>query len=107
MVSPRARRQVAQAACVQGLSLRRAALLCTTARFGLRYQSKRRKRDARLAQALRGVAKRYPQWGVPLSRRLFAGSGMAFESQAFPSVCRQHNLDTELQHIRWYFGSVG
>ena len=75
MVSPRARRQEAQAACARGLSRRRAAWVCTTARSGLQYQSKRRKRDARLAPALRGVAKRYPQWGYRLAGGFLRGRG--------------------------------
>ena len=67
MVSPRARRQAAQAACVRGVSQRRAAWLCTTPRSGIRYEATGPRRDARLAKALRGVAHRYPQWGYRLA----------------------------------------
>ena len=67
MVSPRARRHVARAACARGLSQRRAAWLCTTSRSGIRYEATGPHRDRRLAQALRGVAKRYPQWGYRLA----------------------------------------
>lgn len=67
MVSPRARRHVARAACARGLSQRRAAWLCTTPRSGIRYEVTGPHRDRRLAQALRGVAKRYPQWGYRLA----------------------------------------
>lgn len=67
MVSPRARRQAARAACARGLSQRRAAWLCTTPRSGIRYEPTGPHRDRWLAQALRGVAKRYPQWGYRLA----------------------------------------
>lgn len=67
MVSPRARRHAAQAACARGLSQRRAAWLCATPRSGLSYEATGPHRDRRLAQALRGVAKRYPQWGYRLA----------------------------------------
>ncbi|HQU29192.1 MAG TPA: hypothetical protein PKZ24_08520, partial [Nitrospirales bacterium] len=67
VVSPRARRQAARAACARGLSQRRAAWLCTTPRSGIRYEPTGPHRDRWLAQALRGVAKRYPQWGYRLA----------------------------------------
>ena len=89
MVSPRARRQVAQAACARGLSVRRAAWLCTTARSGVRYQLKRPKRDARLAQALRGVAKRYPQWGYRLAGGFLRGRGWRVNLKRVHRIWRQ------------------
>ena len=92
MVSPRARRQVGQAACARGLSQRRAAWLCTTARSGLRYQSKRRQRDARLAQALRGVAKRYPQWGYRLAGGFLRGRGWRVNFKRIHRVWQQCRL---------------
>ncbi|MEO6202829.1 MAG: IS3 family transposase [Nitrospirales bacterium] len=92
MVSPRARRQVAQAACARGLSLRRAAWLCTTARSGMRYQSKRPKRDARLAQALRGVAKRYPQWGYRLAEGFLRRRGWRVNLKRVHRLWRQCGL---------------
>lgn len=58
---------MARAACARGLSLRRAAWLCTTSRSGLGYEAKGPKRDRRLAKALRGVAQRYPQWAYRLA----------------------------------------
>ena len=67
MVSPRARRQAARAVCARGLSCRRAAWLCTTARSGIAYEPKRATQDGRLAKALRGVAQRYPHWGYRLA----------------------------------------
>ena len=92
MVSPRARRQVAQAACARGLSVRRAAWLCTTARSGVRYQLKRPKRDARLAQALRGVAKRYPQWGYRLAEGFLRGRGWRVNLKRVHRIWRQCGL---------------
>jgi len=92
VVSPRARRQVAQAACARGLSLRRAAWLCTTARSGIRYLAKRPKRDARLAQALRGVAKRYPQWGYRLAEGFLRGRGWRVNLKRVHRVWRQCGL---------------
>lgn len=67
MVTPRARRQAVRVACARGVSQRRAAWLCTTPRSGIRYEAKGPRRDARLAQALRGVAHRHPQWGYRLA----------------------------------------
>ena len=92
MVSPRARRQEAQAACARGLSVRRAAWLCTTARSGVRYQLKRSKRDARLAQALRGVAKRYPQWGYRLAEGFLRGRGWRVNLKRVHRIWRQCGL---------------
>lgn len=100
MVSPRARRQVAQAACARGLSLRRAAWLCTTARSGLRYQSKRRNRDARLAQALRGVAKRYPQWGYRLAEGFLRRLGWCVNLKRVHRVWRQCGLQVPTRKPR-------
>lgn len=53
-------------ACQRGLSERRACYLCTTPRSGLRYRSKREKKDRHLSKALKIVAKRYPAWGYRL-----------------------------------------
>lgn len=92
MVSPRARRQVAQAACVRGLSLRRAAWLCTTARSGIGYRAKRPKRDVRLAQALRGVAKRYPQWGYRLAEGFLRSRGWGVNLKRVHRIWRQCGL---------------
>jgi len=92
VVSPRARRQAAQAACARGLSRQRAAWLCTTARSGLQYQAKRRKRDARLAQALRGVAKRYPQWGYRLAGGFLRSRGWRVNLKRVHRVWQQCTL---------------
>jgi len=92
VVSPRGRRQVAQTACARGLSMRRAAWLCTTARSGLRYLAKRPKRDARLAQALRGVAKRYPQWGYRLAEGFLRSRGWRVNLKRVHRVWRQCGL---------------
>ena len=92
MVSPRARRQLAQAACARGLSLRRAAWLCATARTGIHYRAKRLKRDARLAQALRGVAKRYPQWGYRLAEGFLRRRGWRVNLKRVHRVWRQCGL---------------
>jgi len=92
VVSPRARRQVAQAACARGLSKRRAAWLCTTARSGIGYRAKRPKRDVRLAQALRGVAKRYPQWGYRLAEGFLRRRGWRVNLKRVHRVWRQCGL---------------
>ena len=92
MVSPRARRQVAQAACGRGLSRRRAAWLCTTARSAIGYLAKRPKRDARLAKALRGVAKRFPQWGYRLAEGFLRRRGWRVNLKRVHRVWRQCGL---------------
>lgn len=53
-------------ACDRGLSERRASVLCSTPRSGLRYQSKRLNRDRHLSRALRIVSGRFPAWGYRL-----------------------------------------
>lgn len=83
---------MAQAACARGLSVRRAAWLCTTARSGLDYQAKRPKRDTRLAQALRGVAKRYPQWGYRLAEGFLRGRGWRVNLKRVHRIWRQCGL---------------
>lgn len=100
MVSPRARRQVAQAAGARGLSLRRAAGLCTTARSGIGYRTKRPKRDARLAQALRGVAKRYPQWGYRLAEGFLRRRGWRVNLKRVHRVWRQCGLQVPKRKTR-------
>ncbi len=100
MVSPRARRQVAQVACARGLSLRRAAWLCTTARSGICYRAKRPKRDARLAQALRGVAKRYPQWGYRLAEGFLRRRGWRVNLKRVHRVWRQCGLQVPARKRR-------
>ncbi len=49
------------------LSIRRAAWLYATPRSGVNDEAKRPKLDGQLAKALRGVAKRHPQWGYRLA----------------------------------------
>ena len=100
MVSPRARRQVAQLACARGLSVRRAAWLGTTARSGLGYQAKRRTRDARLAQALRGVAKRFPQWGYRLAEGFLRRRGWRVNLKRVHRVWRQCGLQVPKRKSR-------
>lgn len=80
VVSPHARRQRAKVACAWGLRTRRAAWLCATPRSGLHYRSGKVQRDARLAQALRGLITSYPQ-GVSVSRKPSPRSWLADESQ--------------------------
>lgn len=92
MVSPRTRRQVARAACDRGLRTRRAAWLCSTPRSGLGYTSRKVRRDARLAQALRGVVKRYPHWGYRLVGRFLQGRGWPVNLKRIHRVWRQHGL---------------
>lgn len=67
MVRPQSRRAMAHLAIKRGLSQRRAAWLCTTARSGLRYRSKREQRDRHLSKALRIVARDDPSWGYRLA----------------------------------------
>jgi len=50
-----------------GLSQRKAAWLCSTARSGLLYRSKMDRRDRHLANALLLVSRRNPAWGYRLS----------------------------------------
>ncbi|MDR4484892.1 MAG: IS3 family transposase [Nitrospirales bacterium] len=92
MVSPRARRQAAQAACVRGVSQWWAAWLCTTARAGIRYEATGPRRDARLAKALRGIAHRYPQWGYRLVRGFLRHRGWRVNLKRLYRVWRQCGL---------------
>jgi putative transposase len=100
VVSPRARRQVAQAACGRGLSVRRAAWLCTTARSGVKYEAKRPKRDARLAKALRGVATRYPHWGYRFAAGFLRQRGWQVNRKRVHRVWRQQGLQIPIRKLR-------
>ena len=100
MVSPRARRQVAQAACGRGLSVRRAAWLCTTARSGVKYEAKRPKRDARLAKALRGVATRYPHWGYRFAEGFLRQRGWQVNRKRVHRIWRQQGLQIPSRKLR-------
>ncbi|MDR4460508.1 MAG: IS3 family transposase [Nitrospirales bacterium] len=92
MVSPRARRQMAQVACARGLRTGRAAWLCSTPRSGLGYISRKIQRDARLSQALRGVAKRYPHWGYRLAGSFLQGRGWQVNLKRIHRVWQQQGL---------------
>jgi putative transposase len=72
--------------------MRRAAWLCTMARSGIRYLAKLPKRDARLAQALRGVAKRYPPWGYRLAEGFLRSRGWRVNLKRVHRVWRQCGL---------------
>jgi len=100
VVSPRARRQAAQAACARGLRTRRAAWLCTTARSGIGYEAKRPKRDTRLAKALRGVAKRYPQWGYRLAGSFLRQRGWQVNLKRIHRVWRQCGFQVPIRKPR-------
>lgn len=67
MVRPQSRRAMALLAIKRGLSQRRAAWLCTTARSGLHYCSKREQHDRHMSKALRIVARNDPGWGYRLA----------------------------------------
>jgi putative transposase len=71
MVSPHARRQQVEFARRRGLSCRLACALLRVARSGLRYESKRRRRDAPVQQRMRELSAQY-LWrsaGLQLPRR--------------------------------------
>jgi putative transposase len=67
VVRPQSRRAMALLAIKRGLSQRRAAWLCTIARSGLHYRSKREQRDRHMSKALRIVARNDPGWGYRLA----------------------------------------
>lgn len=92
MVSRRARRQMARAAWARGLRTGRAAWLCSTPRSGLGYTSRKIQRDARLAQALRGVGKRYPHWGDRLAGSFLQGRGWQVNFKRIHRVWQQQGL---------------
>jgi hypothetical protein len=100
VVSPRARRQAAHAACARGLRTRRAAWLCPTARSGIGYEGKRPKREARLAKALRGAAKRYPQWGYRLAGRFLRQHGWRVNLKRVHRVWRQCGFQVPIRRPR-------
>lgn len=64
---PQSRHAMTLLAIKRGLSQRRAAWLCTTARSGLHYRSKREQRDRHMSKALRVVARGDPSWGYRLA----------------------------------------
>ena len=72
--------------------MRRAAWLCSTPRSGLGYISRKLQRDARLAQALRGVGKRYPQWGYRLAGSFLQGRGWQVNLKRIHRVWQQQGL---------------
>lgn len=54
-------------ACQRGVTERRASHLCSTPRSALRYRSKRERRDRRLVQAIKLIARAHPAWGYRLT----------------------------------------
>ena len=103
MGSPRARRQVARAVCARGLRMCRAAWLCSTPRSGLNSVSRIIQRDARLAQALRGVGKRYPHWGYRLAGSFLQGRGWLVNLKWIHRVWQQHGLGLSSRNRRRKF----
>ncbi|MDR4471065.1 MAG: IS3 family transposase [Nitrospirales bacterium] len=79
-------------ACACGLRTRRAAWLCSTPRSGLNYRSWKVRRDARLAQALRGVINRYPEWGYRLAGSFLQGRGWPVNLKRIHRVWQQQGL---------------
>ena len=66
----------------------------------MRYRAKRPKRDARLAQALRGVAKRYPQWGYRLAEGFLRGRGWRVNLKRVHRIWRQCGLQVPQRKVR-------
>ena len=100
VVSPLARAHAAQAACARELSQRRAAWLWTTARSGLGNEAKGPQRDWRLAQTLRGVAKRYPQWRYRLAAGFLRHRGRRSELKRVLRVWCQCRLQVPTRKPR-------
>lgn len=99
VVSPRARRQMARAACARGLRTGRAAGLCSTPRSVLGYTSRKIQRDAQLAQALHGVGKRYPHWRYRVAGSFLQGRGWLVNLKRIYRVWQQQGLG--LQNRKW------
>jgi putative transposase len=64
------------------------------------YTSRKVRRDARLAQALRGVVKRYPHWGYRLVGRFLQGRGWHVNLKRIHRVWRQHDLRLPIRKPR-------
>jgi len=107
VVSPRTRRQMAHTACARGLRMRRAAWLYSTPRSGLGYTSRILRRDARLAQALRGVSERYPQWGYQLAGSFLQGRGWPVNLKRIHRLWRQQGLGLPSRKRRRQFRTGG
>src|SRR6187399_1317611 len=75
MVSAHARRQQVEFARRRGLSCRLACALLQVARSGLRYESKRQRRDAPVQQRMRELSAQYPRYGYRRIRIFLAREG--------------------------------
>ena len=64
------------------------------------YEAKGPKRDARLAKALRGVAKRYPQWGYRLAGSFLRQRGWRMNLKRIHRVWRQQGLQVPIRKPR-------
>ncbi len=64
------------------------------------YEAKGPKRDARLAKALRGVAKRYPQWGYRLAGRFLQQRGWRVNLKRIHRVWRQCGFQVPIRKPR-------
>jgi len=71
-----------------------------TARSGMGYVAKGPKRDARLAQALRGVATRYPHWGYRLAGGFLRQRGWRVNLKRLHRVWRQCGLQVPIRKPR-------
>ena len=83
---------MARLALSRGLSRRRAAWLCSTARSGLDYRSVRERRDRWLSAALRIVARADPSWGYRLAGGYLRLRGWQLNNKRVYRVWRLNGL---------------
>ena len=93
------RRQVAHAKA-RGLSQRRACRLLSVARSALFYESRLRRRDAPVLEAMRELARQYPRYGYRRIQVFLARQGFAMSSDRAYRLWRQAGLQVPRRRPR-------
>ena len=105
MVSPQSRRRAARYAISHGLSSRRASWLCSTARSGLHYESRRQRRDRHLLKAMRLIARAHPAWGYRFVCHTLRNRGWRVNAKRVYRVWREQGLTLPQRRPRRKFRS--
>jgi len=100
MVSAQARRQQVQFATNRGMSLRRACALFGVARSGLRYESRRARRDFPVRQRMRSLAAQYPRYGYRRIRIFLGREGHRMSADRAHRLWRTEGLQVPRRRPR-------
>ncbi|MGH9701600.1 MAG: IS3 family transposase [Candidatus Acidiferrales bacterium] len=92
-----ARRECVRHAHHKGISQARACWAFSVARSALHYAAKRPAQEARLVAWMRGIARRYPDWGYRLAHGRAVNCGWKVSRNRFHRLWQKHGLQQALR----------